>query len=425
VVRTVAALVTSYVATSGAILAFYLLFVRRTLLDEFLPATHMPLLSGTGAVAIVVYLLVRSRLEPRHRVPALFLAIAPTAAANTQLISGFLQAPHNLEQSFGVIAVAAVCVLAMKTARQRPWTPLVAAVASCWLLAIYSSQVFAVNASVLQRVPLSTELLDELKTEPESLAFENPDLADVFSLVAPRIHLSALAHSQTLPSPAGVAGVPSTADRFRNYVCVKRQLLSASMVDSINPAAFDSLDRSFRYLNQDFALIHLNRKTEFRTFFDPRGDATHCSPRTLRVFPAFVLGPEVGKAVTLWVGTTPARQWAYASVVELLPRAASAPVNTRLVDIRATLTVTRGCVSVGVLTPDQRSFVSQMAVMPAKRPQVVDLLVEPAGTPNWLVVSNCSADGASSGSVQAVNMFPVERVTTRRVAAVMPGAVPQ
>jgi hypothetical protein len=419
-VRVCVAIVTSYVATSGMILAFFLLFVRRTTLAAFLPPTHLPLLSGTGAAAIVVYLLVRSRLDSRHRVPALFLAVAPTAVANTQLISGFVQAPHNLEQSFGVIAVAAVCVLAMKTAGRRSWTPLLAAAASCWLLAIYSSQVFAANASVLQRLPISKQLLDELKTEPESLVFDDPDLADIFSLVAPRTHNSALARSQTLPTPPGATGVPSAAERFQNYLCVRQLLSSAGPANAINPAAFAELDRGFRYLNQDFPLIHLNRKSEFTPVFDPTDQPRVCSPRTLRVFPAFVLGTEFGKPLTPWAVTTPPQRWAYASVVELLPATPAAPVEKRLVDVRITLTVARGCLSVGVLTPDQRSFVSQIAVIPAELPRAVDLLVEPAARPNWLVLSNCSAAGASSGSVQAVNMFHVESVTTRSVAAAMP-----
>ena len=422
-IRAFVAIATSYLVTSLTILAFYLLFVRRTTLATFLPPTHMPLLSGTGAAAMVVYLLARSRLDRRYRVPALFLAVAPTAVANTQLISGFLQAPHNLEQSFGVVALAAVCVLAMKTGGERPSMLLPVAAVCCWLLTIYSSQVFAVNASILQCIPLSAHLLDALKTEPESLVIADPDLADVLSLVAPRLHYSALAHSQTIPAPGGIAGQPSTADRFQNYLCVKQLLSSSDAAQSINQTTFDALDHHFRYLNQDFPLIHLNRKAQFTTFFDPREEPRQCAPRTLQMFPAFVVGPEFGRALAPWTVTTPPQRWAYASVVELLPGASPPPVQTTLVDVRTTLTVSSGCVSVGVLTPDRRSFVSQVTVVPTAVPQVIDLLVEAAARPHWLVLSNCSLAGPSSASVQTVHMFPVESVTTRPVVAQSSGAV--
>jgi hypothetical protein len=275
----------------------------------------------------------------------------------------------------------------------------------------------------LQRLPLSTQLLDAMKTEPESLVVDSPDLADVLSLAAPRLHYSALAHSQTIPVPGGIAGDPSMADRFHNYLCVKRLLSSSAAAQSINRTAFDALDHQFRYLNQDFPLIHLNRKTEFRTFFDPHEEPQQCAPRTLQIFPAFVVGPEFGRALPPWTVTTPPQQWAYASVVELLPRTSPAPAQIALVDVRMTLTVASGCVSVGVLTPDRSAFVSQVTVVPTEAPQEIDLLVEAAARPNWLVLSNCSLAGPSAVSVQTVHMFPVESVTTRPVAAAAAGAV--
>src|SRR5204863_9956182 len=122
---------------------------------------------------VVLYLSVYRKLEGRYRVPALLIALAPTFAANTQVITGFLQTPHNIEQNFGVIAVATLCAVVLHAIGHRPWMLIGAAAASCVLLAIYSSHVFVVNASVLQRTRLSSQLLDELRTEPESGVFDN------------------------------------------------------------------------------------------------------------------------------------------------------------------------------------------------------------------------------------------------------------
>ena len=419
--RTALAVLGSYLVTAGTVLVFFILFVRRTTLADFLPPTHMPLLSGTGAVAIVVYLLSRSRLEKRHRIPALFLAAAPTAAANTQLIAGFLQTPHNLEQNFGVIALAIVCVLAIHAVSSRAWVIAGAAAAACCLLGVYSSKVFAVNASMFQHMPPSTELLDALRREPESVVIADADLADVLSLVAPRTHFSALARSQTLRSQDGSSDEPTTSERFQNYLCTKQLLSEGNNQGAIGPTAIGALDRGFRYLNQDFPLIHLNRKVAFTQYFDPSEAPRHCVARSLTVFPALVLGDEVGKSERPRAVTTPPRQWAYASVLELPAVPRPLRVDGRVVVIRTSVTVTRGCVGVGVLTPDQRAFVTQTALRPAAIEQVADLLVAPREKPNWLVISNCSPDGASEGIVRAVQVFPVERVTTRPLS----GAVPE
>jgi hypothetical protein len=200
VLRTAFALLASYLITAGMILAFYVLFVRRTTLVDFLPPTRMPLLSGTGVAAVLVYLCVRSRLEPLYRLAALFLAVSPIAVANTQLVAGFLQTPHNLEQNFGVIALSIVCVLAIHAIGNRAWVIVGVAATSCWLLTAYSAQVFAVNSSMLQRVRPSDDLIEALRREPESVVIGDADLADLFSLAAPGLHFSAMARSQTLRS---------------------------------------------------------------------------------------------------------------------------------------------------------------------------------------------------------------------------------
>jgi hypothetical protein len=289
----------------------------------------------------------------------------------------------------------------------------------CGLLGLYSTEVFAVNASRLQRMPPPRELLDALRQDPASVVITDADLADIYSLVAPRIHFSAMARSQTLRSQEGMPGEPTTAERFENYQCVKQQLSRAG-VDAIDPSAFGPLDRGFRYLNQDFLLVHLNRKASFRQYFDPAAAPGPCAERSLTVFPAFVVGSAIGGLRASEAVTTPPQQWAYASVRELpaVPPAA----RGEAVLVRTFITVTDGCLDVGVLTPDQRTFVAQTTLTSAAGEQRAELMVDPAAKPNWLVISNCSAAGPSRGAVRAVDVFPVARTTTRSVAARLPYA---
>jgi hypothetical protein len=413
--RTALSVLGGYLAIAGTVFTFYALFVRGTTLADFLPPTRLPLLSGTGTLAIAIYLLIRSRLEQRYRVPALLLALAPTAAVNTQLLSGFLQTPHNLEQNFGVVALGLVIVLALHIVARRGWVAVGAAAFACCLLGMYSVKVFAVNASMLQRIPPAPELLDALRRNPESVVIADADLADVFSLIAPGIHFSALARSQTLRTQEGSVGLPTTADRFENYLCVKALLSRQPDSQAIGQTVFAVLDRAFRYMNQDFPLIHINRKAAFTQYFDPSEEPQRCVARPLTIFPSFVLGAAAGDASRSQTVTTPAALWAYASVREL-PPVPQSPGERGLAVVRASVTVSRGCIDVGVLTPDQSTFIAVAELRSSATEQVADLLVEPAERPDWFVISNCSSEGASQGTVRTVQLFPVLKVTTRTVA---------
>jgi hypothetical protein len=411
-----------YLAIAATVFTFFVLFVRGTTLTDFLPPTHLPLLSGTGLLAIGIYWLTRSRFEARHRLPALLLALAPTAAANTQVLAGFLQTPHNLEQNFGVIALALVAVMALHATARGTWAPVGAAAITCCLFGLYSVQVFAVNASMLQRMPPAPELLDALRRNPESLVIADPDLADLFSLIAPKLHFSALARSQTLRSQEGSTGEPTTADRFQNYLCVKALLSPGRDRPTMGQTAFDVLDRSFRYLNQDFSLIHINRRHAFTQYFDPSAPPSHCLARPLTIFPSYVLGSEAGEPLPSLAVTTPPALWAYASVRALPAPPRPLHVDTGLAVVKTFVTVTRGCIDVGVLTPDQSSFVVQAELRSLPGEQSADLLIVPSEKPGWFVASNCSAAGVSEGVVRSVQQFPVERVTTRTLAAAPAGA---
>lgn len=422
--RTMMAALASYALTAGALLAYYSLFVKGSMLGEYLLATRLPLLSGTGAAALGLFVLLRSRFTPALRDPALFLALAPTAMVNTQLLSGFMTTPHGFEQSFGVVVLGVLLVFGIHTVRNRGWMLVAAGALSCALLAVYSSQVFVVNASIWQRMPPSEKLLDSLQRDPDSVLIGDPDLADIYSLIAPRLHFSALARSQTF-----AAGPILTSERFEKYLCTKQLVVQHHASELVPGAAFALLDQSFRYLNRDFALLHLNRTSGFKQVFDPSKEAAHCVSRQLQVFPALALGTELpggslferlrlllklpSSERSLNVATLP-QQWAY-SAMEALPPV-SEPHNRRhrpLVDVRVNAIVTRGCVGVGVLSPDQRAFEVETLMKPTPKGRVVDLVFQPQAQHHWFVVRNCFAQGASAATIEAIQLFPVTGVSVQ------------
>jgi hypothetical protein len=412
--RALAAILASYISVAVALLLAHWLLIAGTSTADFLPATHLPLLSGTGAAALIVYAIARSRLSPSHRVPALVLAVAPLAVTNTQVLTGFFEHPNNFEQNFGVIVLAIVSVLALRTLGSGRLLLSAAAVASCALLAAYASHVFVVNASAWQRERVSDSLLESLRQRPESLIIADPDLADLFGLVAPGLHYTALARSQALHEPGEGT---STAQRFENYLCVKRLLSTSEASSIVNPEVFVDMDRVFRFLNQDFPLTHLNRRHEFTQYFDPSQEPKRCTSRELEVFPALALSGELGRVELPAAVRTPVQQWAYAAQVALSKRTTDKRQPGERVNVRISVDVTGGCVGAGVLTPNQRAFVSHVEMTSSPKTQTADLVYDETAEPHWFVLRNCSADGASTAVVHRAQIFRIEGVTVRPVMA--------
>jgi hypothetical protein len=142
----------------------------------------------------------------------------------------------------------------------------------------------------------------------------------------------------------------------------------------------------------------------------------------LQIFPTLALSEELGRVNLPSAVRTPAQHWAYAAQPVLLKQTSWRVRPGDRVDVRITAAVTGGCVGAGVLTPDQRTFVSHSEMTSSPEMRVVDLAFEEGDQPHWLVLRNCSADGASTALVHQTQVFRVEGVTVRPVTALAPPA---
>jgi len=416
-VRALVAIVASYTVVAIVIRIAHAVLIAGTSIADFLPATRLPLLSGTGAAALIVYSVARSRLRPPEHLPLLFLSVAPLAVVNTQLLTGFFEQPNNFEQNFGVVALAIVSVTALRGIG-RPYVPLLASAGACGLLAIYASQVFVVNAWPWQREHLSDALLDVIRHQPESLVIGDPDLADLFLLVAPGVHFSALARAQVLFHASG-SRMTSTAQRFEDYLCVKQVLSASGRSPVVSPDVFVEMDRQFRFLNQDFPLLHLNRRHEFRQYFNPSQEPERCPARAFQI-PALALSDQPARVDLPVAVQTPPQQWAYATQVAMPDQTSRKGRPAGRADVRMSLEVTAGCIGAGVLTPDQRGFVSHAEMPSVPGRQVVDLVFTETDQPHWLVLRNCSDAGASTALVRQTQVFRVMGLTVRPLTTSVP-----
>jgi hypothetical protein len=281
-------------------------------------------------------------------------------------------------------------------------------------LTTYSREIINKNASIWLRVPPSSSLRSVMRSAPEQLVMNDSDLADTFVLMEPRLHFFATSRAQTY-----WAGEVATAERFKTYQCTKA-LLSRRTPGAISSATLSNLDRSFKYLNTDFPLLTLGRASALRDMFDPSEPAGACPHRALELFPALELGaklPDDGLRSRLDEAlrlnhaaaggiTTPSTRWSYAG---------DAKFNigeSRLVDVRVESRVDRGCLGVGVVKSDLMTYEVEKQLIPSGSTQTADLTFPAQRDDSYFfVVRNCSADGASSGAVETVQIFAVNAVS--------------
>ena len=267
----------SYLLVSIMVGLYYEFALKGTLTAEFLPATRLPILSGTFVVCLLIWWFLPRSSKERNPGFYAFVVAAPLVAVNTQMISGFIAQPINFEQGFGVVCIsflATVFILSLKFERQK-WLLPVMGVFGILLSAVYSIQVFRINSNPTLLEQPSQKLIAALREDSYNVVFEDSALASTMSMVLPRQTYTALAISQSYGFAA--------SNYFDRYLCVKEKIKREAFGKYKNSLA--SLDKGYTHLHSDFVFIHLNRRKDFRVFFDVNKKPENCSPKKLYFYP--------------------------------------------------------------------------------------------------------------------------------------------
>jgi hypothetical protein len=273
--RTPAAAATAYLIVS-AVLAVYFAALAPANTAHILCPSRLPLVSTTGALALAAFVLLARAIPPGLRSAALAVALAPTAAANQQVISGVLAQPNNFEQNFGVVAVPFVLVAAAYPLLRRSGPCVLAAIALTAMIVLHAAWVYEIR-----RVPPpSAALVEALAEAPATVAINDPDVAGLFCLLHPRQPLS----------PFAVQGIYATYGRvgdgpFEAYRRARAEVLADPELAERFAACTARLDRRYRHEEADLFLHHIGRRTDFAVLRDPAAPPPPQSDRPrLRVF---------------------------------------------------------------------------------------------------------------------------------------------
>ena len=269
----------SYLLVSILVGLYYEFALKDTLMAEFLPATRLPLFSGTFAVSLLIWKFLPASLKEKNPAYYAFIVMAPLVAVNSQVISGFIAQPINFEQGFGVVCVsflAAILVLSIKVKEQKWVLPALGAL-GILLSVVYSVQIFRTNSNPILLEKPPQKLINALREDSFNVIFGDTTLGATMSMVLPMQPYTALAISQSYGFGA--------SKYFDRYLCVKEKIKQDHEIFEQYKPSFMLLDKGYKHLHSDFIFIHHNRRDNFHVFFEVDRKPRNCGSKRLFFYP--------------------------------------------------------------------------------------------------------------------------------------------
>jgi len=260
------------------ILIYYKIWIEGSILDVYLTKSHLPLISGSSVITFLILFIGKRFLRDDDRRLVCLAAAATMVALNTQIISGIMAPPANFEQYFGVIILVFVATYMVLSVKIITGFKYCLAIAGFALMILYTKTIFQIHSDPIFTNELPEELVVNLRNNSSRVILDNVHLASTLGMVLPRQHLTGISYNQSFAFAAG--------KYFNNYLCVKEKIRSNEELSSRYAAAFKTLDHAYKYQNSDFVNLHVNRKTNFKVFFDPDKKPENCEATPLFFYPA-------------------------------------------------------------------------------------------------------------------------------------------
>jgi hypothetical protein len=219
---------------------------------RLLVESRYPLVSFTSALGLVLYLLAFKCIPEHLRYAALMIGLSPLAAANQQVVTGWLAQPNNVEQSFGISGLAVVSAL---WAIRGAWASRVAGLLAGAAVALSAYATWADNYATNRVLTVNEEMLRLLRADSGNVMINDIALASRASMLFPMQASTLLAYQHTFPGRAEKNLVP--------YVCAREATRRDSSLERRFRQVFMELDRGYRHENLDFILLHIGRKRTF------------------------------------------------------------------------------------------------------------------------------------------------------------------
>ncbi len=245
-------------------------------LREMMVASHLPVVSTTGIISVLLFILLRQFTQTHLRQASLVIALAPTFANNLHVLSGYFSAPHNFEQYAGVVSCSLVLILAIVPWLQYRILETGAVLGLVWLGLAHAQDCYRNQQTITAHLQLTPELLSALREDPTGVVVEDSSVASLLSLLYPQQPTTPLALQNSYPILAERS--------FPRYVQVRATLLRDPTLAASYEKSLAELDRFYRYESEDFILWHNRRKTQFHLRHSVEETVPPDTPLRLHIF---------------------------------------------------------------------------------------------------------------------------------------------
>jgi hypothetical protein len=241
-------------------------------LSTFFIFSHLPLLSFSGIVGLILFAFLRPRATEETHKTAAILVSSIWAVQNTQITSGVLVTPVNFENYWGVAVLGCLTTLVVIHRATEPRIWITSAFA---LFVAFAGTTFAFNRSIFLRLEDPKKTIAMLATSSSQVACDDRYLATNLDLVHPLQPPTAFSWTRTYDL--------SSNQRYDQYLCARDTILHSGHASSPKfKELFEALDRGFQTRGADMFMslgrqpIPTFTKREFT-------QNTRCAPEELIV----------------------------------------------------------------------------------------------------------------------------------------------
>jgi len=233
----------------GSVLWAYQTFLMDDYIRTNLLWSRLPLVSFSGIIAIVLAISQRKSIPGDLKFPVLILALAGTLVENLQIITGSIMYPNNIEQYFGVTA----CALVAATTIGQNVQPKYYLSVACGLFVFWSVSSSVENLTVFNRIPFSTELVQDLRHNAKDVVINDLKSASFLDLVLARQDFTGLSFYRS--------SWTFRTNSLPGYACIRQYLISNPELNDKFAETIARTDLRYTLKEDYYPLLNLKRQS--------------------------------------------------------------------------------------------------------------------------------------------------------------------
>jgi hypothetical protein len=247
--KTLFATLLSFIFVSLALTVYHAYFVSQYI-KTFMVASHLPFISLSFLVNLLLYFLLRRNVLKQHQDILLIACLVPLLTVNTQVFSGWFIQVNNYEQYSGALLSAFMIVLAMPSL-----SPKIKDVFLCTLISaliMFSFEDFRRNEEMVSRVDLNQDLQVKLQNDASKIAISDLKISSWLNLLYPQQKALFTTFTRTYKTFAD--------QTLLEYLCTRQRIKADEKLNKDFSQMLSLLDQAYAYGHKDFVLYHNSRK---------------------------------------------------------------------------------------------------------------------------------------------------------------------